>query len=430
MSEISHITPSPSLSLFRDRRFLLVWLAQMVSSIGDWALMLAIPVAVYNGTNSQAKLGFAVVAETLPALIFGFAAGVIVDRIPRRRVMIATDLARMLLVLLLLNLHHFTQLSRSDVWLIYFVGFASASFSCLFNPARAALIPSLLPRQKLLQANSLLSSGTRLTQILGPGLGGILLYWLHPRGLFVFDAATFLVSAVCLLFVAESYKPRVGREGLVGVRVDFAEGFRVFRTHPVLGSLIGILSAATFFGGIYNTLLYAFVRDILHVHGLGYGYLISCVGVGALLALPLLSGPLKSAPPPRLLAAGLLIMAVSGWALAFAHSAVLGAAAMLVGGFGNMLMYLPIVTLFQTAGPPQMMGRIMGTATVVGAFFASASGLASAGIVSVFPHLQLIYALIPFSFVLSGLLAIPLLTRPVSRLAEMEPAVVEPEYAP
>jgi len=414
MSDSAKTPPASPVSLFRDRRFLLVWLAQMVSGLGDWALMLAIPVAVYNGTNSQAKLGFAVVSETLPALLFGLIAGVLVDRLPRRRVMIATDLARMLVVLLLLNLHHFTHLSQSDIWLIYFVGFASASFSCFFNPARAALMPSLLPREKMLQANSLMSSGTRLTQVIGPGLGGILLFWLHPRGLFLFDAVTFLFSAACLFFVAENYTQREGRKGMSGVWADFLEGFQVFITHPVLGILIGILSVATFFGGIYNALLYAFVRDVLHVNGPGYGYLLSCVGFGALLALPLLGGPWKSAPPPRLLAAGLLIMAASGWALAFAPNASFGAAAMFFGGFGNMIMYLPIVTLFQTAGPPQMLGRIMGASVTVGAFFASTSGLVAAGIVSVFPHLRSLYALIPFSFVISGLMAALLLTRPIA----------------
>ena len=386
----------------------------MISGLGDWALMLAIPVAVYNGTNSQANLGFAVAWETLPALLFGLFAGVLVDRLPRRRVMIVADLARMLVVLLLLNLHHFMHLSHREVWLIYGVGFLSSTFSCFFSPARAALMPSLLPKEKMLQANSLMSSGTRLTQVIGPGLGGILLFWLHPRGLFLFDAATFLFSAACLFFVAENFTYREGRRGLPGVRADFLDGFRVFITHPVLGILIGILSAATFFGGIYNALLYAFARDVLHVNGTGYGYLLSCVGFGALLALPLLGGPWKSVAPPHLLAAGLLLMAVSGWMLAFAPNVSFGAVALFFGGFGNMVMYLPIVTLFQTAGPPQMLGRIMGASSTVGAFFASTSGLAAAGIVSVFPHLQTLYALIPISFVISGLMAIPLLTRPVA----------------
>jgi len=412
-------------SLFRDRRFLLVWAAQMVSGLGDWALMIAIPVAVYNGTNSQAKLGFAVVSETLPILLFGMFAGVLVDRLPRRQVMIVTDLARMGAVLLLLNLHHYSNLSTQDVWLIYFVSFVSASFSCFFQPARAALLPSLLPRERMLQANSLMTSGTRLTQIAGPAIGGILLLQLHPRGLFIFDAFTFLVSAVCLFFVAENYQPSAGREGLAGVWADFLDGLRIFKTHPTLGILIGILSLATFFGGIYNALLFAFVRDILHVQGPGYGYLLSGVGFGALLSLPLLAGPLKDAPPPRLLAVGLLIMAISGWMLAFAPNASFGAVAMFIGGFGNMLMYLPINTMFQTAGPPKMLGRIYGTAATLGAFFAATSGLAAAGIVSVFPNLQLIYALIPIFFVISGVLAVPLLTKP-DRSSQTAPPVPKP----
>ena len=143
---------------------------------------------------------------TLPVVLFGLVGGVFADRWNRRRTMIVADLGRALAVLLLLGIpsaHHSRRIFNAhDMGLVYAASFLVASLSCFFSPARQGLLPVLVPRERLLQANSLMLSANQATMFLGPALGGLLICWFHPRGVFLFDAATFVASAFFVRLVA------------------------------------------------------------------------------------------------------------------------------------------------------------------------------------------------------------------------------------
>ncbi len=409
--ESQTVPPAQRESLFRDRNFRLLWLAQIISSLGDWALLIAIPVTVYDGTGSRVALSLSLVAETLPGMLLGLFAGVVADRMSRRTLMVLSDLGRMVTVLLLLNVHNLHHLNDRDRWFIYGMAFLTTAFGSFFSPARSALMAALLPRERLMQANALSSSSIRLTQFVGPALAGVLLRFLHPRGIFVFDAATFVVSAVCVIFVVESSVRRVAPKGLAGVWQDFLEGSRAFWAESILGVLIGLLFIASFAGGIFNALLYAFSKDVLKAGGAGFGYLLSAFGLGAVVAVPLVAGPFKDTPPPRLIAWGFAVLTLGSLALVSSPDYRLGAVALFVFGLGNILVLLPVTTMFQTAAPPQLAGRVIGTAVTLGSFFTASSALAAAGLVSVYPHLRVIFGCLTFAYALCGLLAQPLLNR-------------------
>ena len=403
--------PEPQPSLFKNRNFLLLWLAQVMSSLGDWALLIAIPVTVYDGTNDPAKLGLSFVAETVPALILGAIAGVLVDRWNRRLVMIASDLGRMLSVCLLLGVHHLDHLGHRGLWLIYGAAFLTSTFGCFFSPARSALMAALLPRERLMQATALSSSSIRLTQLLGPALAGVLLHSLHPHGVFVFDALTFLFAAGCATLVADPEVKQKAASGLQGVIRDLREGLSYLAPGTVLGNLISFLSFATLANGIFNVLLYAFVRDVLKISGAGFGYLLSAYGLGALLVVPLVAGPLKNAPPVRLIGAGFLLMGVGGVGFAYSHGAAMAAVTLFFSAIGNMLMFLPALTMCQSEPPPEVRGRVMGALITISAFFTAASSLAVAAFIGFDPPLRLIYLLLAGVYLVCGLLAYPMLSR-------------------
>lgn len=403
-------SPALQTSLFQNRNFLLLWIAQIVSGLGDWALLIAIPVTVYDGTNSPSKLGLSFVAETAPALALGILAGVIVDRWDRRLLMIVSDVGRMVSVALLLGVHHLDHLGHRDLWLIYGAAFLTAAFSSFFTPARSSLMAALLPRERLMQANALSSSSIRLTQLIGPALAGALLHWLRPHGVFVFDSLTFLFSAACLVFVSNPPGRRDVPVGLAGIGRDLREGLSYLAPGTVLGNLISFLSLATFAGGIFNALLYVFVRDVLKIDGAGFGYLLSAMGMGAFLAVPLVAGPLKDANPPRMICAGFVVMAVAGAALAYAPGVGPGAVALFFMGLGNMLMFLPTLTLCQSTPPPEVRGRVMGALGTSSAFFSVSSSLAVAGLVGFAPPLRLIFLVLAAVYLVCGLLAQPFLS--------------------
>ncbi len=401
----------PPPSLFQNRDFLLLWMAQAISSLGDWALMIAIPVTVYNATGSRTALSFAFVAETLPLLVLGILAGVVVDRWERRRLMIASDLGRMAATLLLLTIPSIAHLNRGGLWIIYGVAFVTSALGSVFSPARQALMTDLLPRERLMQATALSSSSQRVTALLGPALAGVLLLWLHPKGIFLFDAATFAASAGCVFLV---YDPRTARKavrGLAGFWTDLVEGLRLFAPGTALGLLVALTGTAAFAGGIYNTLEYAYVHDVMKLNGPGFGFMMSALGLGALTAVPLVAGPLKDVAPGKLVPAGLALTAAAMFALVLSHHAAAGAVSFFAFGLGNMIMYLPVVTLFALAAEPAVRGRVYGTASSLSALFAASASLASAGLVVVIPDLRVLFACLGAVFAVSAVAALRGLNR-------------------
>lgn len=210
VSKSEVIKESSSLSLFRERNFLWLWLAYVISNLGDTALAVALSVTVYNATSSKAVLGLSMIFGTVPVLLFGLIGGVYADRWDRRRTMIAADLGRALAVLLLLGIptaHFKGHFNAHDKNLVYAASFLVASLSCFFSPARQGLLPALVPRQKLLQANGLMLSANQTTMILGSMLGGLLVTHFHPRGVFIFDAVTFVASAIFVRLIADVSVP-------------------------------------------------------------------------------------------------------------------------------------------------------------------------------------------------------------------------------
>ena len=172
---LQNISASPALALLRNRSLAQLWLAQMISLLGDWALYVVVPVTVYRATGSKSALAIAFVCGTLPALLFSLLGGVLADRWPQKRTMIAADLARGAALLLLLSVANARHFGPHDLSLFYVVSFLVASFSCFFGPARQSLMRVLVPKEQLMQANSLIFSGTQACGLVGPVIGGLLL---------------------------------------------------------------------------------------------------------------------------------------------------------------------------------------------------------------------------------------------------------------
>lgn len=393
--------PSES-SLFHNREFRLLWIAQVISSLGDWALRIAIPVLVYQLTGSKAALALASVASALPVMLLGMFAGVFVDRWNRRTTMIVSDLGRAAVVLVLLAVH-----GRGDIWLFYLVSIVSSTFSIFFYPARTALLAGLLPRERLLGANAISSTTTQVVTLLGPALGGIALGVLHPHGVFALDALTFLVSAA---YVARVADPRLlpgkrAARGVRGIWAEAMEGLGHLNDNATLRSLIGLLIVAILGSGIMNALEYAFARDLWHATPQQFGAVLAVFGLGTLAGGALMAGPLQAQPPLRLLPFGFGLLALTGLAWAAAPNLWWGAAALFGLGLGNILASLPIMTLFQTLVPLELMGRTNATLSAIGCTVSVVSGALAAALVSAGIALRPLFVSVAFVFVLCAMLS-------------------------
>jgi MFS family permease len=195
--------------LLRNGRFLRLWLAQIVSNLGDWAYVLAVEIGFAASLAPDALVRATATflgVEGLTSAVVGLTiAGPIVDRFPRRAVMVTADIARGLAVATLLLVH--------DPSLLHIVGVAATlgAFRSVFHPAMMASVPELVDGDSIVVANGLLTSTFHLAIMIGPAIGAALAVAVGPKGAFALNAATFAVSAALLLGLRIPSEP-VARE--------------------------------------------------------------------------------------------------------------------------------------------------------------------------------------------------------------------------
>jgi predicted MFS family arabinose efflux permease len=188
------ISLSAYLRLVRyNHNFRRLWLAQIVSEIGDWFYTLAIYSLLLQLTGRASSVALALVLQVLPQTFVGPAAGVVNDRVRRRRVMIAADLARMVIVFAMLLVR-----SRSTVWLVYPLLLLETVMAAFFEPARNAVIPNIIPREDVLLANTLSAATWSVNLLVGAALGGVVAALLGRDAVFMLNALSFLISAVLI----------------------------------------------------------------------------------------------------------------------------------------------------------------------------------------------------------------------------------------
>lgn len=176
-----------------NRNFRRLWLAQIVSEIGDWFYTLAIYSLLLQLTGRASSVALALVLQVLPQMFIGPTAGVVNDRISRKRVMITADFVRVVIVLSMLLVR-----SRAMVWLVYPLLLLETMMAAFFEPARSSVIPNITPREDVIVANTLGSTTWSLNLVLGATLGGITGALLGRDAVFVLNALSFLVSALLI----------------------------------------------------------------------------------------------------------------------------------------------------------------------------------------------------------------------------------------
>ncbi len=398
--------PAPAVSALKlTRDLFLLWLGQFISSVGDWCLWVAIPVTIYNSTNSHKDLAFSVVTEGLPYLIFSPIAGVIVDRTNRRLTMIVADIVRAALVsLLALPLIH-----PIPLWGYYAVLFCASAASAFFNPARAVIMTQVVPQRQLMRVNTLLATSRQFSDILGPILGGALIALLTKRGAFLADTATFILSAVCIsLLTVKAIPPaRESKLTVANVTKDIGDGLNLIWRSSVLKGLLIAWNVGYLASALFGTMVYAFCRDQLHLTPQHYGFMLGFIGVGYVSSGVLIATVLHKKEPVQLLPIGFLLCMVSSLILAFARGLALACVAMFVFGFSTVLHSVPTQTLVQTLVKRDMLGRFS-SAFSVAARLAQVIGAALTAVIAAY-SLQGIYFVAALAFLLSAGLAAYLL---------------------
>lgn len=264
----------------KERDFRLLWTAMTVSFLGDGIYLVAIAWQVYELSNAPTALSLVGVAWSLPMTLFLLVGGVLTDRFERRRIMIVADLLRGSSVTLMGLL---TVFDVVQLWHLIGLAVVYGIGQALFAPAFGAIVPEIVPREHLTQANSLdnfiRQAGERL---FGPAVGGFLIHQMGSGGAFLVDAATFMFSLLVLLRVSRRPAPKHQvQTAWSGIK----EGFRYVRSQPWLSAtLLSALVSLLFALGPFQILLPFLVKNQLNGDAADLGLVFAAGGVGSIVA--------------------------------------------------------------------------------------------------------------------------------------------------
>jgi predicted MFS family arabinose efflux permease len=342
------------LQALRIRDFRLIWGGGLVSSLGSWLLVLAIPAHVFLVTGSLRATGLTLAAEYFPLLLLGPAAGVLTDRQDRRRLMIGANLFCAAAVAAML-----LGTSPERYWVLYVALIAENSGIVLLAPAWRARLPAIVGTGSLLSsANSLSSLSSGAVRLIGGPLGGILLTVYGVKWLICADALSYLLAAAAAFLSSRADSEHSGRKStLSGVLGDLRQGWRVLRNEPVTRALLPVMTMYLAANASLSSVLIPF--GVLRLGGSEHtGYLLACLGIGFLLGAPIVRAGLDRVQPRYLLSASLAATAVA-YLLLFSSSSLDTAlpAAVGVGMFGSMALVIP-QTAIQRAIPGSVLGRV------------------------------------------------------------------------
>jgi MFS family permease len=342
---------------YRAFRSLLAGLA--VSQVGDWLYNLALVTLVYQRTGSALWAGVATAARIVPMVVLGPVGGAVADRFDRRRVMVACDLIRLVLMLALAAV----AATRLPVVLVPVLAALATAAGTPYPPATSATTPRLVRDADLPGANAARSAVTALGIIAGPALGGVLLLLGSPALAFAVNALTFGVAAVCVLTIkargAFAGNPAAG-PGRGGLLRGLADGAAALRAHPAAVRLVGADIMCSLIYGTQTVLLILVARSAgLGLHG--YGYLFAGIGAGGVLAT-MLAGRAARLPYRTALVAALALVGLPTLALPAAHW---GPAAIVLAGLtgaGAVGVEIMTETGLQRMLPEEVYGRAYGLA--------------------------------------------------------------------
>ena len=287
MAKLTSKLPDPSrpagyIELLRgNRSFRQLWLGQVVSQMGDWFDTIALYTIILQLSGSGRAVGLLLVARFLPSVIFGSLSGVVADRFSRRSIMIVSDLLRAVVVL------GFLFVRRADqLWIVYFLTVLQLALSTFFEPAKTAVIPSIVSDRELLSANAISSVTWSAMLTLGAAIGGLVTGWFGTDVAFILDALTYLLSAALIASVRIPKRPPREKQRLTVSRAlgitETIEGIRYVKRRPPVLALLMVKPAWGLGGGIL-TLLAVFGEKIFPVGksaATGIGVLFAARGIG------------------------------------------------------------------------------------------------------------------------------------------------------
>lgn len=345
-----------------NRDFRLVLVGGLVNNIGDWLLSVALPAYVYTETGSGRATAAIVIIELLVGIAFGAWGGSLVDRWDLRATVVATNLAQAVALLPLL------AVTPDRLWPAFVVAGVQGLLQQVNDPASFALVPRIVPAEQLMQANAINSASGSIARLVGSPLGGIAVAVGGLSTVVVVDAITFLTVTVATSLVRRP-APLVTDEAAPGVGVR--EGWRAIRRHHRLVGYLAAQTLANLTFAMFPVLFIAFVVDVLDGDEATVGLIRGTAAFGGLAAAAIIGRRAGATTPMSLMRWGYL--GLGAVAFVFVNVSLVTTAVWLffalfaLSGLPNMSSHIGATGTAQTLCPPELLGRLQGVGSALGA---------------------------------------------------------------
>lgn len=344
---------SSTFPALQSRNYKLYFSGQLFSLIGTWLQIVAEGWLVLKLTNSAFLIGLVAALATLPSLLFTLFGGVIVDRFPKRKILLITQSCAMVLALIYGTL---TLLNVITIWEIGLLAFLLGLVGAVDAPARQSFVSEIVNKDQLPSAIALNSGAFNSARVIGPGIAGILIAITGPGGAFIVNGLSYIAVIIALLNMRlNKISVRKKQNAFTAIKDGLSYSF----AHPIIRTLIILTGISSIFGWSYTTLMPYIAHNKFHLDAAGLGSLYVATGLGALLATVIISIFSKKVSPVTFIIGGNMLFAVSLLLFSNIKNYHIALVLLFIAGIGLISQFSTINTTIQSLVKDEFRGRVM-----------------------------------------------------------------------
>ena len=364
LGKIHNLRWQETFAALKYYNYRLWFVGQIVSLVGTWMQSTAQGYLIYQITGSPVYLGLVGFVGGAPALLFTLFGGVIADRLPRRKLLVITQTAMLILAFILAGL---TFTNTVKPWQILVLAFLLGVANAFDAPARTSFVLELVNRENMTNAIALNSTMFNIATVVGPSVAGLTYAAIGPAWCFTLNGLSFIAVIVALLFMRIQHQEKPERHATA--LAELGEGIRYVLNDRMILSLIASVGVVSIFGIGMMNLLPAWARDVMHGDVTTNGWLISARGLGSLVSALMLAYWGLRKVRGQLWTIGAFVMPVALFVFAWIRWLPLSLVTLVVVGWGFMMVLNNSQAIVQSIVSDRLRGRVMGVYTLV--FFGS-----------------------------------------------------------
>ena len=372
-------------SLFKNKSFSLLWWGQFISALGDrFTQMALLTIAMILYADTGEKMAWITFYSLLPFLFFGQAFGVIGDKLSRKKIMIFADILRAVLVASI----PFISRHANSLGYIYLIVFSVGVLSALFSPAKMAIIPNMVEKEKVISANSLVASSGMFSTLVGTLIAGYLIKFFGPYPMFFVNAFTFIISAVMIANIIIPVKEKQEKTSisLLDIFKGIKAGLSFINRHQLILRIVQLNAVFSLFSAFFYINILNYSRVKLHVFSQGYGVLLAFLGLGLCFGAIFLGKRIGKLNYNNILFVGFGIISLASALMMFKPAFGLCVLILIFAGIGASLIMITLDSLLQRATPDSLRANVFGARGIVTNFVFLVSLIAVGNLLSKFNY--------------------------------------------